>query len=1117
MVVKLCAGPQRGGSASSAIKYVLNYAGGPKVYDSPEEQRAVYHSLLQEALSRPDQGVGIIWEPKAGKQTGRPDAVFCEGVSSFSTCAIEMDISAVTSREWLLKDNGILHIVTSWGHDESKFLSSENAINMTRHMLNHDEVGLRGFKTQIVVHRDTCKYENGELIDGNVHCHTVVMVASDPKTNLPWNRNRDMYRLSHGCRSAELSFSTPDGQHMKHDHGLMTVRYDEHGVARIEPATKAELQSWRRTRALHTIEDSIRNRIDEYYEYRTKNPSAWANEIVAPKILQYLERSQSENEQPSWAIIHHLAGQEGAVLGYDRERQQLTVRLILKDEEGGGVAEEPAAHWHGSERVDEHGDPLPERKEMRLGPEVMLQTKNVIGAEPPSSAKQSEKEAWYEREKFVPTYENLEVAEQRFISRNESDIGWASRSLVEHEGRAIFDISDVTSFLAQGMTSADEITSLGQYILDHDSSLVPLTGEEHEARPLRTPFLQYTTQQQMTLERETRNVLEALAKQRPVFDRAMLVRAIDEIETEKHIKFDDEDRRILESMSGAAFSWTGSDPGTGKTTLTSAVVRYAELTRTNVIGVTPTSRSAEEMELRSGAFARNTTLALTDPKIAGEMIRRGTIIQFDETSLLPMRHLKSIATIALERGAIIKGYGDAAQLGPVQSAGDAHGLACTVAQKYGSFTEGHSVKRQQGDLVWMQSLVPRFGLAIRQENQEEIARCIYEMDAHNVIQFHQTREQTLIAVAKECVAAIRRGELYVACTKNSKDVQQLNKTIRESLGITGGIPFWTPKHGSIDLVEGDRILFTRNENKRIRVYNGYTGRITKIEYHPEREKLSRNGIGVYTVHVALDNGRSVAFDPRAFPHIRYGYARTVHTSQSISITTDIVATVHKQDARSAFVATTRGVNALQWHVAETVYPVDPEKKSMTKIQAFAAGIAQRTEGQSSALLWERQEARYGGPDSHWALTCRRAARTVSDPLFQQYIKSEHDKAEQRQSEYAKINARTTEKMQAAKTDEERAKIEFAHVKAYERVLKKIPEQSFLDFASSPARAKAIATEGARVATAEKIRHERTQAHERRRQPTRGERLAREMESQARMREQQRGKEQEHDRGMSFGR
>jgi len=68
--------------------------------------------------------------------------------------------------------------------------------------------------------------------------------------------------------------------------------------------------------------------------------------------------------------------------------------------------------------------------------------------------------------------------------------------------------------------------------------------------------------------------------------------------------------------------------------------------------------------------------------------------------------------------------------------------------------------------------------------------------------------------------------------------------------------------------EGDRIQF-RVPFAEQKVANGELGTITKIEQNQ--------------IHVALDDERSISFDPYRFPHIDHGYAVTSYSSQGLTV------------------------------------------------------------------------------------------------------------------------------------------------------------------------------------------------------------------------------------------
>jgi conjugative relaxase-like TrwC/TraI family protein len=95
--------------------------------------------------------------------------------------------------------------------------------------------------------------------------------------------------------------------------------------------------------------------------------------------------------------------------------------------------------------------------------------------------------------------------------------------------------------------------------------------------------------------------------------------------------------------------------------------------------------------------------------------------------------------------------------------------------------------------------------------------------------------------------------------------------------------------------EGDRIQFRAPFTDK-RIVNGELGSITKIE--PER------------LHVTLDSGREVSFDPQQFRHLDYGYAVTSHSSQGLTVdrvlvNADTRESLQLLNDRMAYVAVSR--------------------------------------------------------------------------------------------------------------------------------------------------------------------------------------------------------------------
>jgi len=64
-------------------------------------------------------------------------------------------------------------------------------------------------------------------------------------------------------------------------------------------------------------------------------------------------------------------------------------------------------------------------------------------------------------------------------------------------------------------------------------------------------------------------------------------------------------------------------------------------------------------------------------------------------------------------------------------------------------------------------------------------------------------------------------------------------------------------------------VFEKNAEARVGVLNGYTGTV--------------RAVAKAAIDSELDGGRMVRFDPKAYPHLDYGWATTTHKSQVAAI------------------------------------------------------------------------------------------------------------------------------------------------------------------------------------------------------------------------------------------
>ncbi len=107
----------------------------------------------------------------------------------------------------------------------------------------------------------------------------------------------------------------------------------------------------------------------------------------------------------------------------------------------------------------------------------------------------------------------------------------------------------------------------------------------------------------------------------------------------------------------------------------------------------------------------------------------------------------------------------------------------------------------------------------------------------------------------------------IILTHTNAEVRELNEGARAAMrasGDLGGDVRIKTERGDRDFAAGDRIMFLRNE-RSLEVKNGTLGTI---------ERASESSMAVRT-----DDGRSVAFDTKAYRDLDHGYAATIHKAQ----------------------------------------------------------------------------------------------------------------------------------------------------------------------------------------------------------------------------------------------
>jgi hypothetical protein len=264
------------------------------------------------------------------------------------------------------------------------------------------------------------------------------------------------------------------------------------------------------------------------------------------------------------------------------------------------------------------------------------------------------------------------------------------------------------------------------------------------------------------------------------------------------------------------------------------------------------------------------------------------VIALDEAAMVDSRKLGRLLAHAAKAGAKVIALGDQIQLQAIEAGAgfralhDRHGAA-----------ELKDVRRQEE--TWQRDATKGF-----RDGRAQEALSGYR--DHGMTHESGTRE----AAKAELVSAwaAHRAEhperSAIILTALNVDVNGLNAMAREAYGAQGrlgedhAIPV---KDGTVNMAEGDRFLFKKNDSQ-MGVMNGSLGTVRRIEGDQ--------------ITVALDDakgregrGASVTFSAAEYDSFSHGYAYTVHKTQGVTVDRAFVLATPFMDRHSAYVAMSR--------------------------------------------------------------------------------------------------------------------------------------------------------------------------------------------------------------------
>ncbi|MBE5906209.1 MAG: ATP-dependent RecD-like DNA helicase [Lachnospiraceae bacterium] len=364
-----------------------------------------------------------------------------------------------------------------------------------------------------------------------------------------------------------------------------------------------------------------------------------------------------------------------------------------------------------------------------------------------------------------------------------------------------------------------------------------------------------------------------------------LTRFLDMVEKEQNIRLDDLQKQAIRSAVQKGLLVLTGGPGTGKTTIINAIIRYFEMENRDIALAAPTGRAAKRMSEVTGVEAKTIHRLL---EVGGGMEQQGTfgrddenpleydVVIIDEMSMVDINLFYALLK-ALVAGTRLILVGDADQL---PSVGPGSVLQDMIEAGTVPVVRLNKVYRQgEESSIVVNAHCINQGQMVSLDNKNKDFFFLKRYDANQVINV------TLQLVLQKLPGYVDAGPLDIQVMtptrKGLLGVEHLNEVLQHYLNPEKPSKE-EKKVGNTLFREGDKVMQIKNNyqlpweitnrynvviDQGMGVFNGDTGIIRKIDNVMER------------VEVVYEESRVVFYPFAQLDELELAYAVTVHKSQ----------------------------------------------------------------------------------------------------------------------------------------------------------------------------------------------------------------------------------------------